>query len=116
LHFHAALGTRGQPEVQSGVRAADPKTALIERSASLLDVRDNRRDQERDPWSRRRCLRPPVPSPRFALNYVILGAADRHGAAARPLATQRVDEAEVLDCLDAECRLKGSGDDEAQAG
>ena len=32
LHFHAALGTRGQPEVQSGVRAADPKTALIEGS------------------------------------------------------------------------------------
>jgi hypothetical protein len=42
LHFHAALGTRGQPDVQSGVRAADPKTALIERSASRLDVRDPR--------------------------------------------------------------------------
>ena len=32
LQFHAALKTRGQPEVQSGVRAADPKTELIEGS------------------------------------------------------------------------------------
>ena len=39
LHFHAALRTRGQPEVQSGVRAADPKAALMKRSASLDLVR-----------------------------------------------------------------------------